>query len=292
MDEFMEDIDEKEQLKGDRKLPTGEFIRRIAQYLRPELPRFLGAALLLLLNVVFDIVLPLLTSRMTDNLWGWQAVTQGVVSPADWDTLNDIFVKDRYKLNMKAFFDRTSPWAHQSITGRMLESVRKGFWQPPEAVRRELAATYARSVIVHGMACCDHTCNNPLLNQMVVSLISLPGVLSPEMVMKFRAAVEKTGGKTLDRQVRERRELQKSLAPAPGTPAALKSSVQDSPRKEQREAAPEKAAAKPVKGFRMKEKKDQPEETSISSSGLKWTILAGVVLVIVIFALGGLRKEG
>ena len=68
MDEFMEDIDEKEQLKGDRKLPTGEFIRRIAQYLRPELPRFLGAALLLLLNVVFDIVLPLLTSRMTDNL--------------------------------------------------------------------------------------------------------------------------------------------------------------------------------------------------------------------------------
>ena len=233
-----------------------------------------------------------LLSRMTDNLWGWQAVTKGVVSPSDWDTLNDIFVNDRYKLNMKAFFDRTSPWAHQSITGRMLESVRKGFWQPPEAVRKELAATYARSVIFHGMACCDHTCNNPLLNQMVVSLISLPGVLSPEMVMKFQAAVEKTGGKTLDRQVSERRELQKSLAPAPGNPAAPGSSIQDSSRKARRETASEKAAAKPVKGFRMKEKEDQPKETSLSSSGLKWTILAGVILVIVVFGLGGLRKEG
>ncbi|MBQ7695628.1 MAG: cobaltochelatase subunit CobN [Lentisphaeria bacterium] len=233
-----------------------------------------------------------LLSRMTDNLWGWQAVTKEVVSPSDWETLNDIFVKDRYNLNMKAFFDRTSPWAHQSITGRMLESVRKGFWQPPEAVRRELAATYARSVVAHGMACCDHTCNNPLLNQMVVSLISLPGVLSPEMVMKFQVAVEKTGGKTLDRQVSERRELQKSLAPAPGTPAAPRPKMEDSPRKERRETASEKAAAKPVKGFRMKEKEDQPKETSLSSSGLKWTILAGVVLAIVIFALGGLRKEG
>ena len=233
-----------------------------------------------------------LLSRMTDNLWGWQAVTKEVVSPSDWETLNDIFVKDRYNLNMKAFFDRTSPWAHQSITGRMLESVRKGYWQPPEAVRKELAAAYARSVVAHGMACCDHTCNNPLLNQMVVSLISLPGVLSPEMVMKFRVAVEKTGGKTLDRQVSERRELQKSLAPAPGTPAAPRPKMEDSPRKERRETASEKAAAKPVKGFRMKEKEDQPKETSLSSSGLKWTILAGVVLAIVIFGLGGLRREG
>ena len=232
-----------------------------------------------------------LFSRMTDNLWGWQAVTQGIVSPSDWDTLNDIFVKDRHNLNMKAFFDRTSPWAHQSITGRMLESVRKGFWQPPESVRKELAATYARSVITHGMACCDHTCNNPLLNQMVVSLISLPGVLSPEMVMKFRAAVEKTGGKTLDRQVSERRELRKSLAPAPGTQPPSKSSVQDSPHQERRETAAEKAETRPVKGFRMKEKENQPKETSLSSSGLKWTILAGVVLVIVIFSLGGLRRE-
>ncbi|MBR0082387.1 MAG: ABC transporter ATP-binding protein [Clostridia bacterium] len=68
MEDFIEEIDEKDRLKGDRKLPAGEFIRRIAHYLRPEIGRFLLAALLLMINVVLDILLPLLTSRMTDNL--------------------------------------------------------------------------------------------------------------------------------------------------------------------------------------------------------------------------------
>ena len=64
----MDDFDEKERLKGDRKLPLGEFVRRIGHYLRPEIARFLAAAFLLLVNVLLDILLPLITSRMTDNL--------------------------------------------------------------------------------------------------------------------------------------------------------------------------------------------------------------------------------
>ena len=65
----MEDfLDEKDRLKGDRKIPAGEFIRRIACYLKPEWARFTGAALLLVINVLLDILLPLITSRMTDNL--------------------------------------------------------------------------------------------------------------------------------------------------------------------------------------------------------------------------------
>lgn len=69
--------------------------------------------------------------------------------------------------------------------------MRKEFWAPALPVRQELAAGYARSVIAQGVACCDHTCNNPLLHQMVVNLISMPGVLAPDLQMRFQAAVEK-----------------------------------------------------------------------------------------------------
>ena len=112
-----------------------------------------------------------LLARMTDNFWGWQAVAPENITAGDWNTLYEIYVKDRYRLGMKEFFAGGNEWAFQSMTARMLEAVRKNYWNAPAEIRRTLAAEYARSVIRQGMACCDHTCNNPLLNQMVVSLI-------------------------------------------------------------------------------------------------------------------------
>jgi cobaltochelatase CobN len=44
-----------------------------------------------------------------------------------------------------------------------------------------------------------------MLNQMVVNLISLPGVLSPKMVEQFKLAIEQMARKTLDQQTADRR---------------------------------------------------------------------------------------
>ncbi|MBQ9543984.1 MAG: ABC transporter ATP-binding protein [Clostridia bacterium] len=63
-----DDFDEKNRLAGDKKIPFGIFVKRVAGYLKPEWPRFAAAALLLVINVVLDILLPLITSRITDDL--------------------------------------------------------------------------------------------------------------------------------------------------------------------------------------------------------------------------------
>ena len=68
MDEFEFDADEKERLKGDRKIPAGQLIRRTLTYLRPELPRFLLAGLLIVVNVLLDVILPRIHETMTDSL--------------------------------------------------------------------------------------------------------------------------------------------------------------------------------------------------------------------------------
>lgn len=233
-------------------------------------------------------------ARMTDNVWGWQAVTPDNVTAADWRNLYEIYVQDRYKLNMKEFFAASgNEWAFQSMSARMLEAVRKNYWDADLATRQSLAAEYAKSVIRQGMACCDHTCNNPLLNQVVVNLISMPGVMSPEMVMKFQVAVEKAAAKTLDDQVRERRELQKQLADSFG--GNQRQAEVRKPVSEQQAAQPESAPARndsvPVKGFKMESKKANAEETTLASAGLKWTILGAVFLLIGLFAWGSARRE-
>ena len=51
MPDFFDDVDqldEKDRLSGDQKIPFREFFRRVFVYLKPEWPRFTCAALLLM----------------------------------------------------------------------------------------------------------------------------------------------------------------------------------------------------------------------------------------------------
>lgn len=59
---------EVEKLKGDVHIPSKDMYKRIWDYLKPETARFVGAMLLILVNVVLDIILPLFVSRITNNL--------------------------------------------------------------------------------------------------------------------------------------------------------------------------------------------------------------------------------
>ena len=212
-------------------------------------------------------------ARSVDNIWGWQAVTPENISPAQWNELYDVYLKDRHDLGLREFFRRENAWAEQSISARMLEAVRKEFWNAPRQIRTELARNYAQSVIDNGVACCDHTCNNPFLHQMVISLISVPGVMTPENVAKFRLAAERAAAKELSEQIRERRAQQAGLKQTP-----------------QRESAPERnRELRPVKGYRMKQVRD--EKTQLSSSGIRWLSILALLLLAGLFLAGTIRRE-
>ena len=66
----MTNEDQRERLFGDRPIPSRELLSRALRYMKPEWRRFLIAAVLIVLNVGLDIVLPLLVSRVTDLLTG------------------------------------------------------------------------------------------------------------------------------------------------------------------------------------------------------------------------------
>ena len=215
-------------------------------------------------------------SNFVEYLWGWQVTTPGRVGEAQWKQVYEVYVEDKYGLHMREFFRKASPWAFQSITGRMLEAVRKGYWHPSREVVQRLAASYAVSVAQEGVACCDHTCNNPLLNQMVVSIISVPGLVSPEVAERFRLAMEKSGKMALKQMVQERRRLQKRLnAPGDGEPSQPSASSEDS---------------REVEGYVMEEEK-RDESGSASSSGLEWKAVAVLLLALAIFFGGAAARR-
>jgi cobaltochelatase CobN len=159
----------------------------------------------------------------------------------------------------------------------MLEAVRKGYWKPDKRVVQKLAVEYAMNVIEKGVACCDHTCNNPMLNQMVVNFISIPGVMSPELVQKFKAIITKATGKKLDKAVKEREQLLKKISDV----------VKDMRKKN---VNGKMDATKKVKGYELK-KETKKEDSQATSSGVQWYLMIFVFAIILTIVAGIIKRR-
>ncbi|MCP4719615.1 MAG: hypothetical protein GY860_09180 [Desulfobacteraceae bacterium] len=138
--------------------------------------------------------------------------------------------------------------AAQQIIGKYL--IKNGSYPQKVAVIlwavETLAAQYAKSIIQKGIACCDHTCNNPMLNQMVVSIISIPGVLSPKLIAQCKLAVEQMAKQPLEKQAADRKALLEKLA-APVQREPEPSSPEQSPS----EKSGQQNNSEVVEGYKM-----------------------------------------
>jgi cobaltochelatase CobN len=198
-------------------------------------------------------------------------------------------VEDKYGMDIQEFFNRENPWAYQSITGRMLEAIRKEYWDADEETRKKLAVEYVMSVMDKGVACCDHTCNNPLLNQMVVNIVSIPGVMSPVIVEEFKIAVEKAAGKDLAKQVKIREQLLSRLQ----IDYALNEkepNESQTRKKSQQETAKAGEKAQTVEGYKMEQVQSNDESADLSSSGVQWFASIFIILILGMVVFGVSRQ--
>ncbi|PXF55652.1 MAG: hypothetical protein C4B58_14730 [Deltaproteobacteria bacterium] len=227
-------------------------------------------------------------SEFVENMWGWQVTTPKAIDRTKWEQTFAVYVEDKYGMDIQEFFNKENPWAYQSITGRMLEAIRKEYWEADEETRKKLAVEHVMSVINKGVACCDHTCNNPLLNQMVVSIVSIPGVMSPVIVEEFKIAIEKAAGKDLAKQVETREQLLSKLQIdyALNEKEPAESQTQ---KKSQQKTAKAGEKAHTVEGYKM-EQVQSNEESAPSSSGVQWFASIFIILILgmVVF---GVRRQ-
>ena len=211
-------------------------------------------------------------NEVTANLWGWQVTVPDAVDAAKWNEMYETYVLDRNRLGIKEMFRKSkNMWAYQSIVARMLETVRKDYWKPDKKVIETLAKEYAESVKEVGLACCDHTCNNPLLTKFTSSvLMSVPGLKA--QVQGFMKALDTI-----------KNPSQQNSRPSEQQSKKIKSSAV----KLQSKSAPD-GKGKKVEGYEMQ---DINSQAGASSAPIPYLFLIGFLVFIGLIMFGFRKKH-
>ena len=132
-----------------------------------------------------------------EYLWGWDATAPEVIDDAKWKETFDVYVEDKHNLDMEEFFETNSPFAYQDMTARMVETIRKGYWEADSATEKKLLEEYVASVNRHGVGCADFTCGNPRLQKYVLEEGLKAGIPVPALD-GFRRAMEAATGADIE----------------------------------------------------------------------------------------------
>lgn len=85
-------------------------------------------------------------SGRIDNFWGWQVVDPDIVRADQWQSFFEVYVEDSLELGVQEFFEQVNPEAQARMIERMLEAVRKDYWQADEQTLTTLLERYAEIV--------------------------------------------------------------------------------------------------------------------------------------------------
>ena len=227
-------------------------------------------------------------SEFVENMWGWQVTVPETMDAARWEQTFEVYVEDKYGMDLKAFFSKNNPYAYQALTARMLETIRKGYWQPTESIKQTLAKEYLGTVIAHVVACCEHTCDNPAFQQYTTDVLSAPGLVHPDTLIQYAEVLKTVTGKTLNERQAEMDKIVQ--APPP---------LQDNG--ERRLAIPKADDWKiedddtgktgTVEGLEMEETKDSKNNRNVNSAVKPWFFVAVALGCISLFTFGWIRKR-
>ena len=115
-----------------------------------------------------------------NNFWGWQVVDPDSIRDDQWQGFHDVYVNDMYDLKMKEWFETNNPEALAQIAERMLEAIRKGYWEASDLVKQELAQTYLELAKAHDVYTANEQFKEYLENlAQGYGLGALPAVAQP-----------------------------------------------------------------------------------------------------------------
>jgi len=76
--------------------------------------------------------------KVVNNLFGWQAVDSHMVRPDQWQEMHETYVMDQRDLNINEWFADHNATAQVQVIERMMEAIRKGYWDASEDTRKQL----------------------------------------------------------------------------------------------------------------------------------------------------------
>ena len=115
-------------------------------------------------------------SKEIEHLYGFQKTTPDHLDGATWQTVMDVYVKDKYRLGLRKFFEEQNPHARQSTLARLLEVDRQGIHRFTAADRKMLSTEYASSVARSGATCNALDCGSPVLRSYIAKALRDSGL--------------------------------------------------------------------------------------------------------------------
>lgn len=85
-----------------------------------------------------------------ENVINWEIMRDKTITDENWKEIYDVYVRDSKNLNLRKWFESMNPYAFQEMMVVFLETIRKGYWNAPPEVRKEIVMAYAESVGWHG----------------------------------------------------------------------------------------------------------------------------------------------
>ncbi|HLT63297.1 MAG TPA: cobaltochelatase subunit CobN [Pseudohongiella sp.] len=115
---------------------------------------------------------------VVQNLWGWQVTVPDAVDAAKWNEIYETYIQDRYDLDIEEFFrDAGNLEALHALMSRMLEAVRKDYWQADADVIADLGDRVRALSEELLLACDNNQCDEPMLEKLVqADLVPAPGM--------------------------------------------------------------------------------------------------------------------
>lgn len=108
-------------------------------------------------------------AEIVTNTYGWNVMKPKAIDKDMWDEIYNVYVKDKYHLGTKEFFDKQNPAALMEMTAVMMESARKGMWKATPQQLRDIAKLHTETVNKYKPSCSGFVCDNAKLRNYIAS---------------------------------------------------------------------------------------------------------------------------
>ncbi len=229
--------------------------------------------------------------KSVEYMWGWEATTSDLVTDSDWDKMYETYILDSQNIGVDEFL-KENAYQYQSVTARMIETIRKDSWDASDEVLQNLVKEYVESVAENGVTCCHHTCGNPLLNEYIQGVMTTTGVVDTATAAEYKRLMQEATQVTASESATtESTSTSRSSSPT-GTDLKIAESGSGSSNKtleadggagmdmdSQVQDSQQSTPDNYVEGYEMtKESVTQPESSNFSFSGSD--IIASILVLI------------
>lgn len=108
-------------------------------------------------------------AELVQNTYGWNVMKPQAIDNAMWDEIYEVYVKDKFQLGIRQYFENQNPAAMQEMTAVMMETARKGMWKATEQQLADIAQVHTELVNAHKPSCSGFVCDNAKLRAFIAS---------------------------------------------------------------------------------------------------------------------------